>query len=355
MKWESQVLGDVFRTESLRVSSLRERLARLCEKTGAAVGTTHGASAQWPTASENSIGTIGYNLPESQADVFAQFDFPILLGAKPDANLTKRNLGYGWTERPFAMVYPDRRLLAEHQQRYPHMIGIHSDVLPLLQLLASREYAVNFQERFKHVSNAHEQMLSGMITSRFMHGADMRQVASALLLAQGNVPIKHFFDGGDAPTDMLYRIPVIGDDKFTTASGHLGFALSAGISAASAVKKKHNDTVIFVHTGDGGMHYAPAQFARAAERRLPLVVAVYNDCSFRSIERDMVKEGYLSAHQAAGLPDINFATVAEGYGKKYGAKGLRVSNIRDLSDAFSKAIVEAQSGYPTLLDIRWPR
>ena len=182
----------------------------------------------------------------------------------------------------------------------------------------------------------------------------MRPVARVLLQAQGNVPIKHFFDGGDAATDMLYRIPAIGDDQFATASAHLGFALSAGISAASA-KGHTNDTVFFVHTGDGGMNYAPAQFAKAAQRRLPLVVAVYNDCSFRSIERDMIAEGYHSARQIAGLPDIDFATVAEGYGKKYGAKGFKVAKIEELSDAFSKAIELAQAGHPALLDIRWPR
>ena len=351
------ILGDVFRAESIRKPSLRKKLAQLCDKTGAAVGTTHGASAQWPTNSQNSIGTIGFNIIESQTEVFAQFDFPILLGAKPDANLTKRNLGYEWTKQPFVMVYPDKFLLAEHQQRYPHMIGIYSDILPVLQLLSSYEYTLNLQERYKHISNAHKQMLVGMTTSRFIHGAggaDMRPVASALLHARGDVPIKHFFDGGDAPTDMLYRIPSDGDDQFATASAHLGFALSAGISAASEIKDRSDNTVVFIHTGDGGMNYAPAQFAKAAERQVPLVVAVYNDSSFRSVERDMVDEGYPSAHQVAGLPDIDFATVAEGYGKKYGAKGVKVSNIRELPDVFSKAIENAQSGHPTLLDIRLP-
>lgn len=352
------ILGDVFRTESIREPNLRQKLAQLCDKTGAAVGTTHGALAQWPTNSQYSIGTIGFNIIESQIEVFAQFDFPILLGAKPDANLTKRNLGYEWTKRPFVMVYPDKGLLAEHQQRYPNMIGIYSDVLPVLELLASYEYTVKLQDRYILISNAHKQMLAGMTTSRFIHGAggaDMRQVASALLHARGEVPIKHFFDGGDAPTDMLYRIPSECDDQFATASAHLGFALSAGISAASEIKDRSDDTVIFVHTGDGGMNYAPAQFAKAAERQVPLVVAVYNDSSFRSVERDMVAEGYPSAHQVAGLPDIDFATVAEGYGGRYGAKGYNVSNLRELPDAFSKAIANAQTGHPTLLDIQLPR
>jgi acetolactate synthase-1/2/3 large subunit len=102
------ILGDVYRAEAKRDPEIQKSLDNVSQKIGAAVGTTHGAADQWPTNDERSIGNFGYNLLASQGDVFKQFNLPILLGAKPDDNLT-RQIGEGWTKEPYFMVYPDKK------------------------------------------------------------------------------------------------------------------------------------------------------------------------------------------------------------------------------------------------------
>lgn len=341
------VLGDIFRAEAIRSPKIQQTLDSLCKKVGAAVGTTHGASDQWPTESELSVGNFGYNLLSSQVDVFSQFNYPILLGAKPDDNLTVRSVGSEWTRHPFVMIYPDKEVLKHYQKLYPTMIAIYSDVMPTLEVLSQFDFK-DASNRFKHITRAHTQMLSGMKDSSFSNGPNMAHVASSVIEATKGENIIHVFDAGDAASDIKQRIPYKGKDHIATASGHVGFALPGGIGIANAAKNQISPPVVVIHTGDSGMHYAPAELAMAVKNKLPVLVLAYNDSGYWAVNRCMRRDGFAgTADSVADLPTVSFAKVAEAYG----AKGVNVFDVSALSDTLKEAIKHAKSGVPTVVDV----
>ena len=342
------ILGDVFRAEAISNPKLQETLDAVSKKIGGAVGTTHGAADQWPTEAETSVGNFGYNLIASQADVFSQFNYPILLGAKPDDNLTLRSVGADWTSRPFVMVYPDKKVLAHYQKLYPEMIGIYSDIKPAIEQLGSFQYSVNPKDRLKHVSRAHAQMLDGMQSSLFKNGPDMRQVANAIVEATKEENVIHVFDAGDAASDVKQRIPYKGKDHIATASGHVGFAVPAGIGIANANSNQTNPPVVIIHSGDSGMHYTPAEIATAVQNKLPVVILSYNDGGYWAVNRCMKRDGFAAtADSVADLPKVNFARVAEAYG----ARGKNILDMNDLASSIREAVANAKAGTPTVIDI----
>ena len=109
--------------------------------------------------------------------------------------------------------------------------------------------------------------------------------------------------------------------------GCMGYAVPAAIAAQLV----HPERTVVAMLGDGCMLMTQGELALAAERDLPLVVVVLNDCALALIKLKQSKMDM--APRATDFRSPDFAKIAEGFG----AKGVRVDTI----EAFGKALAEA--------------
>jgi acetolactate synthase-1/2/3 large subunit len=108
----------------------------------------------------------------------------------------------------------------------------------------------------------------------------------------------------------------------------MGFALPAAI--ASAIVEPERPVVAF--TGDGGLLMCASELATAAQRKLKLVVVVFNDSCLTLIEAKQRRRQLPNA--GVNLSPVNFASIAEGFG----CAGFRVERPDDLQGAITAAL-----------------
>jgi len=108
----------------------------------------------------------------------------------------------------------------------------------------------------------------------------------------------------------------------------MGFALPAAIAAAMVDPTRP----VVAFTGDGGLMMCASELATAAQRKLKLVVVVFNDCCLTLIEAKQRRRQMPNA--GVNLSPVNFASVAEGFG----CAGFRVERPQDLRGAIAAAL-----------------
>jgi benzoylformate decarboxylase len=129
---------------------------------------------------------------------------------------------------------------------------------------------------------------------------------------------------------MQKFMPMRGQDSFyTMASGGLGFGLPAAVGIALA----HTDRRTVCLIGDGSAMYSIQALWTAAQRKLPLTVAVINNAGYgamRSFSQVM------QARKVPGLdlPGIDFVRIAEGLG----CDAVRVSQASELAPALKHGL-----------------
>ena len=129
---------------------------------------------------------------------------------------------------------------------------------------------------------------------------------------------------------MQKFMPMRGQDSFyTMASGGLGF----GLPAAAGIALAHTDRRTVCLIGDGSAMYSIQALWTAAQRKLPLTVAVINNAGYgamRSFSQVM------QARKVPGLdlPGIDFVRIAEGLG----CDAARVSQASELAPALKRGL-----------------
>lgn len=148
-------------------------------------------------------------------------------------------------------------------------------------------------------------------------------------------------DGGQTLTWLMSMLRVAQPNrKFDSGMGHMGSAIPLGLGARVA---SGNKTPVFVITGDGSAGLTAQELETMARQNIKVVVIVMNDRAwgaYRMLQDVVLK----NPNMGITLTDVQFATVAKGYG----CEGERVERVSDLDAAFARAVASPK---PYLLDV----
>ena len=126
---------------------------------------------------------------------------------------------------------------------------------------------------------------------------------------------------------------------YTTASGGLGYSLPAavGIALGSPGRK------VIGLLGDGSSLYSIQALWTAAQEHLPITFLILNNGEYAAM-KSFGMMGKINNPPGVDLPDIDFMSIAQGFG----CEAARVERAQDLAEALSQALA---ADMPTLLDI----
>nr|WP_120491308.1 pyruvate oxidase [Corynebacterium lactis] len=119
-----------------------------------------------------------------------------------------------------------------------------------------------------------------------------------------------------------------------------------GLPAATAAALEYPGRQVWSLSGDGGMAMVIPSIIAQVEHHLPVINVVFTNKSLGFIEAE--QDDTHQPHSGVGLSDVDFATVAEGFG----VTGITVRKASELSDALSRAKEITAEGKPVLIDVK---
>jgi acetolactate synthase-1/2/3 large subunit len=135
-------------------------------------------------------------------------------------------------------------------------------------------------------------------------------------------------------------------------TGGLGVSLGYALGAKLALKERP----VFVLIGDGGFHYnpVPSCLGLAQEYDLPIIVVVFNNQRYLSMERGLLRYYPDGAAKKTGihfggpiLPSPDYRLYAE----IHGGYGVRVTDPKDIQPAIARALEHSGKGKLSVIDV----
>ncbi|MBI4524331.1 MAG: hypothetical protein HY695_11030 [Deltaproteobacteria bacterium] len=135
-------------------------------------------------------------------------------------------------------------------------------------------------------------------------------------------------------------------------TGGLGVGLSYALGAKLAV----GQTPVFALLGDGAFHYnpVPACLGLSQEYELPIIVVLFNNQRYLSMEQGLLKYFPAGVARTSGvhfgapispIPDYRF------FAEVYGGYGTRVASPDEIQPAIEQAAENAEGGRFALIDV----
>jgi acetolactate synthase I/II/III large subunit len=135
-------------------------------------------------------------------------------------------------------------------------------------------------------------------------------------------------------------------------TGGLGVSLGYALGVKLAMKERP----VFVLIGDGGFHYnaVPSCLGLAQEYSLPIIVIVFNNQRYLSMERGLLKYYPDGVSKKTGvhfggpiLPNPDYRLYAE----IYGGFGVRIIDPSQIKPAVASALEQSAAGRLSVLDV----
>lgn len=132
--------------------------------------------------------------------------------------------------------------------------------------------------------------------------------------------------------------------------------LGVGLGYALGVKLAMKGRPVFALLGDGAFHYNPAVacLGLAQEYQLPIIIVVFNNGRYLSMERSLLRYFPDGAAKRTGIhfgspiePNPDYRLLAEAYG----GYGVRVENPGDIQGAVEEARKHSTRGRFSLIDV----
>jgi len=129
----------------------------------------------------------------------------------------------------------------------------------------------------------------------------------------------------------------------------LGYALG--------IKLALRERPVFMLIGDGAIHYnpVPSCLGLAQEYGAPIVIVLFNNQRYRSMERSLLtyfpsgaakKTGVHYGSSIEPIPDYRL------FAEAYGGFGVRVDKPEDIRPSIDQALVHLREGRLALIDVR---
>ena len=144
--------------------------------------------------------------------------------------------------------------------------------------------------------------------------------------------------------------PIDGRERFFYFGAHLG----TGVGTAAGVQLARPNRQVICLVGDGTFIFGPTALWNMARLELPVITIVYNNHAYGGPHNRVISQypgGRMAqtgrfVHDYLGKPDMNMASIAQGFG----VQAEVADNPRDLKAALARAGRATHDGKPYLID-----
>lgn len=321
------------------ISRARAELERLGEAVGALFATTANAHGLFAGNPWNLGIAGGFSAPRA-VELMRQADLILAMGASLTA----------WTRRHGRLFDPRAEIVQVDIDpgaigaRYPVAFGCVGDVRAtasaLANLLSPAQQGWRTPEVAERIrrSTWQDTPFEDKSTADFIDPRTASKALDELLPAERVLAIDsgHFM----AYPIMYLSIPDERAFVFTQAFQSIGLGLPTAIGAALACP----DRVTIAAVGDGGLFMSLPELETVARLKLPVVVAVYNDCAYGAEVHHFAPMGYDTT--TVTFPDVDFAALGR-------ALGMRGHTVRSVADLYALGqVLRDRDRYPIVLDMK---
>ena len=276
--------------------------------------------------------------------------YPLNQGPKADAKVIFLGDEYPYSRLPFWGYKVDLALVAPPAATLARLLG---------RVKASEAFVGNrarYEQRFRAIREEHDKQAAAMQRDALEHKNDIpvdpRWLCQALndSIPPNGVVVEETTVHRTLIQNMIPRTEPM--SYLARVTGGLGVSLGYALGAKLAMKERP----VFVLIGDGGFHYnpVPSCLGLAQEYNLPIIVVVFNNQRYLSMERGLLKYYPDGVSKKSGvhfggpiLPNPDYRLYAE----IYGGYGVRVTDPKNLQPAVAKALEHSAVGRLSVIDV----
>ena len=276
--------------------------------------------------------------------------YPISKGPKAGAKVVFLGNEYPYSRLPFWGYKADLALIAPPAATLARLLG---------RVKASEAFAGNrpaYEERSRRIREEHDKQMTTLQRDAVEHKNDIpvdpRWLCQALneSIPPNGVIVEETTVHRTLIQNMIPRTQPM--SYIARVTGGLGVSLGYALGAKLALK----DRPVFVLIGDGGFHYnpVPSCLGLAQEYSLPIIVVVFNNQRYLSMERGLLRYYPDGAAKKSGvhfggpiLPNPDYRLYAD----IYGGYGVRVTDPKDIQPAVARALEHGAAGRLAVIDV----
>ncbi|MBI2210422.1 MAG: hypothetical protein HYU47_07460 [Deltaproteobacteria bacterium] len=276
--------------------------------------------------------------------------YPASKGPKADAKVVFLGDEYPYSRLPFWGYKVDLALIAPPAATLPRLLS---------RVKASEGFVGNrasYEQRSRAIREEHDQRFAALERDAAEHQSDIpvdpRWLCRALneSIPPDAVIVEETTVHRTLIQNMIRRAQPM--SYIARVTGGLGVSLGYALGAKLALKKRP----VFVLVGDGGFHYnpVPSCLGLAQEYGLPIVVVVFNNQRYLSMERGLLRYYPEGSAKKSGVhfggpispsPDYRL------YAEIYGGYGAKVTDPKDIQPAIAKALEHSAAGRLAVIDV----
>lgn len=276
--------------------------------------------------------------------------YPVGKGPKPDAKVIFLGDEYPYSRLPFWGYKVDLALVAPPAATLARLLS---------RLKASEGFVGSraaYEQRSRVIREEHDRQAAARQREALEHKnavpVDPRWLCQALnesIPANGVIVEETTVHRTLIQTTIARAQPM---SYIARVTGGLGVSLGYALGAKLAMKERP----VFVLIGDGGFHYnpVPSCLGLAQEYKLPIIVVVFNNQRYLSMERGLLKYYPDGVAKKTGvhfggpiLPNPEYRHYAD----VYGGYGVRVTDPKDIQPAVAEALRHNAAGKLAVIDV----
>ena len=276
--------------------------------------------------------------------------YPVSKGPKADVKVVFLGDEYPYSRLPFWGYKVDLALIAPPAATLARLLSC---------IKASERFVGNrpaYEERSRRIREEHDKQVAAMQREAVEHKndapVDPRWLCQALneSIPANAVIVEETTVHRTLIQNMIPRTEPM--SYIARVTGGLGVSLGYALGAKLAMKERP----VFVLIGDGGFHYnpVPSCLGLAQEYELPIIVVVFNNQRYLSMERGLLKYYPDGVSKKTGvhfggpiLPNPDYRLYAD----IYGGYGVRVTDPKDIQPAIAQALEHVARGRLALVDV----
>jgi acetolactate synthase-1/2/3 large subunit len=317
-----------------------DELLRLAERLDIPVATTWSGKGSLAETHPLALGLLGSMGTACATEIVAAADLVFLIGFKSGQNST-----FSWT-----LPREDQTVIhldidpAEIGKVFTTAVGLVGDARTGLQMLLGQVFPVERQEWLAQVADARAAWQRQLEDERASERAPITpQRVIGELQKLWSIDDLLVCDASFASGwgGAFLQMPRAGRNAlFPRGIAGLGWGLPAAIGARFG---RPDGTVVCL-AGDGGFAYSVAELSTLAKYGLKVVSVVLNNSALSWIKWGQ-KIAWGGRFQSSDFPEVDFATVARGFG----CHGVRVTRPEDLRPALEAAF---EGDGPVVIDVK---
>jgi acetolactate synthase-1/2/3 large subunit len=276
--------------------------------------------------------------------------YPLNKGPKADAKVVFIGDEYPYSRLPFWGYKVDLALIAPPATTLARLVA---------SVKASEAFVARsavYQERLRAIRQHHEQQQANLHAEAVAHKSeipvDPRWLCQALheSIPPDAVIVEETTVHRTLIQNLIPRSQPM--SYIARVTGGLGVSLGYALGVKLAMQQRP----VFVLIGDGAFHYnpVPSCLGLAQEYNLPIIVVMFNNQRYLSMERGLLRYYPDGVSKKTGihlggpiLPNPEYRH----YAAVYGGYGVRVTDPKDIQPAIAQALEHTKSGRLAVVDV----